>query len=85
LIRGECSSRRGNNILKRALILFAFAALQDPVSRTYYAKKYVQGKRHNQAITANTRRRCDVLYAMLRGGPFTKLDHKTHPPPLDQL
>ncbi|MBN9612336.1 MAG: IS110 family transposase, partial [Actinobacteria bacterium] len=26
------------------------------------------GKRHNQAIIALARRRCDVLYAMLRTG-----------------
>jgi len=67
-IRGEHPSRRGNKVLKRALFLSAFAALRDPVSRAYYARKIQQGKRHNQALIALTRRRCDVLFAMLRDG-----------------
>ena len=52
-------------MLKRALFLSAFAALRDPVSGTYYDRKIAQGKRHNQALIALARRRCDVLYAML--------------------
>lgn len=67
-IRGEHPSRRGNKPLKRALFLSAFAALRDPVSRAYYARKISQGKRHNQALIALARRRCDVLFAMLRDG-----------------
>lgn len=67
-IRGEHASRRGNKTLKRALFLSAFAALRDPVSRTYYDRKIAAGKRHNQALIALARRRCDVLYAMLRDG-----------------
>lgn len=67
-IRGEHPSHRGNKVLKRALFLSAFAALSDPVSRTYYDRKIAQGKRHNQALIALARRRCDVLYAMLRDG-----------------
>ncbi|WP_104134025.1 IS110 family transposase [Cryobacterium sp. Y62] len=67
-IRGEHPSRRGNKALKRALFFSAFAALSDPVSRTYYDRKIAQGKRHNQALIALARRRCDVLYAMLRDG-----------------
>ena len=67
-IRGEHPSRRGNKILKRTLFLSAFAALRDPVSRAYYDRKIAQGKRHNQALIALARRRCDVLYAMLRDG-----------------
>ncbi|EDT38088.1 hypothetical protein BamMEX5DRAFT_6136 [Burkholderia ambifaria MEX-5] len=43
-------------------------ALRDPVPRAYYARKIQQGKRHNQALIALTRRRCDVLFAMLRDG-----------------
>lgn len=69
-IRGEHSSRRGNKTLKRALYLSAFAALRDPVSRAYYDRKVNQGKRSNQALIALARRRCDVLYAMLRDGTF---------------
>jgi transposase len=67
-IRGEHPSRRGNKQLKRAMFLSAFAALRDPVSRAYYARKINQGKRHNQALIALARRRCDVLFAMLRDG-----------------
>ncbi|WFP15755.1 IS110 family transposase [Citricoccus muralis] len=67
-IRGDHSSRRGNKILKRALFLSAFAALKDPLSRAYYDRKRTQGKKHNQALIALARRRCDVIYAMLRDG-----------------
>ena len=72
-IRGEHPSRRGNKILKRALFLSAFAALRDPVSRTYYDRKIAQGKRHNQALIALARRRCDVLFAMLRDGTLYEI------------
>lgn len=65
-IRGEHPSRRGNKVPKRALFLSAFAALRDPVSRAYYSRKIQQGKRRNQALIALARRRCDVLFAMLR-------------------
>ncbi|WP_035771415.1 IS110 family transposase [Arthrobacter sp. Br18] len=74
-IRGEHPSRRGNKILKRALFLSAFAALRDPISRTYYDRKIAQGKRHNQALIALARRRCDVLFAMLRDGTLYQADH----------
>ena len=67
-IRGEHPSRSGNKVLKRALFLSAFAALRDPTSRTYYDRKRAEGKRHNQALIALARRRCDVLFAMLRDG-----------------
>ena len=67
-IRGEPPSRRGNRVLKRALFLSAFSALRDPISRAYYDRKVQQGKRHNQALIALARRRCDVLFAMMRDG-----------------
>lgn len=65
-IRGDHSSRRGNKVLKRALFLSAFAALKDPLSRAYYDKKRAEHKKHNQALIALARRRCNVLYATLR-------------------
>jgi transposase len=74
-IRGERPSQRGNRALKRALFLSAFAALRDPVSRTYYDRKIAQGKRHNQALIALARRRIDVLYAMLRDGTLYDPGH----------
>jgi hypothetical protein len=49
--------------LKRAMFLSAFVALRDPVSRAYHSRKISQGKRHNQALIALARRRCDVLFA----------------------
>jgi transposase len=78
-IRGEHPSRRGNKVLKRALFLSAFAALRDPVSRAYYARKISQGKRHNQALIALARRRCNVLYAMMRDGTHYQVTPLTNP------
>ncbi|WP_431712132.1 IS110 family transposase [Glutamicibacter uratoxydans] len=69
-IRGDHPSRKGNKNLKRAFFLSAFAALKDPLSRAYYDKKRAEGKKHNQALIALARRRCDVLFAMLRDGTF---------------
>lgn len=65
-IRGEHPSRSGNKQLKRAMFLAAFAALHDPTSRAYYDHKRAEGKKHNAALICLARRRCDVLFAMLR-------------------
>lgn len=65
-IRGEHPARSGNRKLKRALFLSAFAALGDPTSRGYYDRKRAEGKKHNAALICLARRRCDVLYAMLK-------------------
>jgi transposase len=67
-IRGEQQSHRGNKRLKRTLYLSAFSALKDPPSRTYYDRKRSERKSHKQALVALARRRCDVLFAMLRDG-----------------
>ena len=67
-VRGDHPSKKGNKSLKRAFFLSAFAALKAPLSRTYYDKKRAKGKRHNQALIVLSRRRCDVLFAMLRDG-----------------
>ncbi|GAA4363658.1 hypothetical protein GCM10023166_07090 [Paeniglutamicibacter cryotolerans] len=69
-IPGDHSSRKGNKILKRALFLSAFASLncEDPTSRAYYDRKRAEGKKHNQALIALARRRCNELCAMLRDG-----------------
>jgi len=69
-IRGEHPSRRGNKQIKRALFLSVFAALRYPISRAYYARKISQSKRHKQALIAIVKRRCDVLFAMLRDATF---------------
>ncbi len=65
-IRGEHPARGGNKQLKRAFFLAAFAALKDPASRAYYDRKRAEGKKHNAALICLARRRCDVLYAMIR-------------------
>src|SRR5690606_9143687 len=65
-IRGEHPARGGNKHLKRAFFLAAFAALKDSASRAYYDRKRSEGKKHHAALICLARRRCDVLYAMLR-------------------
>ncbi|MFD2398218.1 IS110 family transposase [Prauserella oleivorans] len=65
-IKGEHPARTGNRKLKRAFFLAAFAALHDPTSRAYYDRKRAEGKKHNAALICLARRRCDVLFAMLR-------------------
>jgi transposase len=69
-IRGEHPTRTGNRALKRALYLSSFAALKHPASRAYYDRKRAEGKRHNAALICLTRRRCDVIYAMLKNHDF---------------
>ncbi|OBB47813.1 IS110 family transposase, partial [Nocardia sp. 852002-51244_SCH5132740] len=78
-IGGEHLSRSGNRKLKRALFLSAFASLSDPVSRAYYAKKRGEGKKHNAALICLARRRCDVLYAMLKTGQFYRQPGEPRP------
>ncbi|PYE11684.1 hypothetical protein DFR67_1231, partial [Williamsia limnetica] len=33
---------------------------------TYYDRKRAEGKKHNAALICLARRRCDVLYAMIK-------------------
>lgn len=75
-IKGEHPARTGNRKLKRAFFLAAFAALRDPTSRAYYQRKRDEGKKHNAALICLARRRCDVLFAMLRNKT-----HYQHPQP----
>ncbi|SED90252.1 Transposase IS116/IS110/IS902 family protein [Streptomyces sp. 3213] len=65
-IQGEGPPRGGNKPLKRALFLASFASLSSPDSRAYYDRKRGEGKRHNAALICLTRRRIDVLHAMLK-------------------
>ena len=68
-IRGEHPARGGNKRLKNALWQSAFiAAFHDPESRAYYQRKRAEGKRHNAAVICLARRRCDVIYSMLKNG-----------------
>ena len=75
-IKGEHPARTGNRKLKRAFFLAAFAALSDPTSRAYYQRKRDEGKKHNAALICLARRRCDVLFAMLRDKTYYR-----HPEP----
>ncbi|GAA0529651.1 IS110 family transposase [Saccharopolyspora subtropica] len=80
-IRGEHPARTGNRKLKRAFFLAAFAALSDPVSRAYYDRKRAEGKKHNAALICLARRRCDVLFAMLRNKTLYQPTRPTTQPP----
>ncbi len=79
-IKGEHPARAGNRKLKRAFFLAAFASLSDPESRAYYDKKRAEGKKHNAALICLARRRCDVLFAMLRNGTY----YQPHRPKQEQ-
>ena len=84
-IRGEFPARSGNKHLKRALFLSAFAALRsDPTSKAYYDRKRAQGKKkHNPALICLSRRRCDVLFAMLKNRePYRAPTPTREPSPL---
>jgi len=58
----------GKRSSQRAFLQAAFASLLDPGSHAYYNRKRTEGKRHNQAVLALTRRKVDVLWAMLCDG-----------------
>lgn len=74
---GEHAPRRGNQQLKRAMFVSAFAALYDPATRTCYDRHRATGKTHIQALPRLARQRITVLFAMLRDGRF----HESRPAP----
>ena len=43
-------------------------SIKHPPSIAYYKRKREQGKHHNAAIICLARRRCDVIYSMLKNG-----------------
>lgn len=68
-IRGESPSHSGNKQLKSALFRSAWVASNcDVESKAYYQRKRAEGKKHTAAVMCLARRRCDVIYAMLRDG-----------------
>ena len=72
-IGGEFPSHAGNKQLKNALFRSAWVASNcDPASKAYYERKRAQGKKHNAAVICLARRRCDVIFAMLRDGSLYK-------------
>lgn len=60
-------------MLKGALFLASFASLGRAESRTCYLRKRAEKKRQNVALICLTRRRVDVLHAMLK--------HRAHDQP----
>ncbi|MFR9481206.1 IS110 family transposase [Corynebacterium amycolatum] len=70
-IRGEFPARSGNKRLKNALFYSAFAVIRShEPTRRYYQRKRAEGKRHNAAVICLARRRCNVIYAMLKNKEF---------------
>lgn len=63
-------------MLRRALFLASFASLSSPESRAYYDKKRAEKKRHNAALISLTRRRVDVLHAMLKHRTLYRAEHE---------
>lgn len=58
--------RSGNHRLKNALFLSAFVAARfDPVPVEQYRLQRERGKRHNGAVIAVARKRCDLIHSML--------------------
>jgi transposase len=73
------ASRRGNHRLKNAMFLAAFVATQhDPNAKAYYERKRVEGKGHNAAVICVTRRRCDLILAMLTTGQAYDPNHSEY-------
>lgn len=80
-IHGEFPARAGNKRLKNALFYSAWISTRcDPDSKAYYDRKRAQGKRHNAAVMCLARRRCNVLYAMLRDGTYYQPPEPTASP-----
>lgn len=77
-IRGEHPARGGNKRLKNALWQTSFiAAFHDPESHAYHQRKRNEGKRHNAAIICLARRRCNVIYSMLKNATLYQPMHLT--------
>lgn len=65
-LRHHRRSKRRNAPLSNAWFQAAYASLR--VDRVYYDRKRQEGQDHVKALISLTRRRVDVLYAMLRDG-----------------
>ena len=70
-------SKRGSPYLRKALFRAAFVASNnDPVFKTYYQKKRMEGKHHNVAVGAVARKLCHTIYAVLKN----KIDYEVQVP-----
>ena len=68
-IMSNSLNRAGNKKLKNALWQSSFASIRfHERSRQFYERKRKEGKRHNAAVVALSRRRLNVLFAMMRNG-----------------
>lgn len=66
-IKASSPNKAGNKKLKNALWQSSFSAIRSHErSRQYYDQKRSEGKKHNAALIALTRRRLNVLYAMMK-------------------
>jgi len=62
-------SKRGSSYLRHAVWLAAFvAAFNDPVFSAFYQKKRAEGKSHNTAIGAVSRKLLYTIFAILKSG-----------------
>lgn len=62
-------SKRGSPYLRRALWAAALVASRlDPVLSVYYSKLIAKGKSHKLALTAVSRKLCNIIWAVLRSG-----------------
>ncbi len=62
-------SKRGSPYLRRALWSASFVASQhDPVLSIYYSNLIARGKSHKLALTAVSRKLCNIVWAVLRSG-----------------
>lgn len=60
-------SKRGSPYLRRALWTASFVASQyDPVLSNYYSNLIARGKSHKLAITAVSRKLCNIVWAVLK-------------------
>ena len=65
----QMRARRGNRTLKNLFYRSAFSCTAHHApSKAFYDRKRAEGKTHHQAVIALTRRRVNVLWAMLRDG-----------------
>ena len=70
-INSSGPNRGGNKALKNALWYCAFASIKNHErSRQYYDRKRAEGKRHNAAVMCLARRKCNVIFALMKNMAF---------------
>lgn len=70
-INNSGPNRGGNKTLKKALWHCAFASIKNHErSRHYYDRKRAEGKHHHAAIMCLARRKCNVIFALMKNMAF---------------